>query len=495
MPQLSRLTSNIDISSLMPVEGATSTLILENELRIVNWGQKYKRAPRGTKGCLLSYLVGADRKLEVLQPVADFVEKLLFYPPTADTGTQVLFNSASQQSLFQVFATVAYLASNNILKRSQIQNFLTWVSTMSFLGQLSRFLQIESANVYAFKASLLRACVDGKSRSPGMHHPEALRLLLSLDRYMCSGRLGGELLHDIASSNRTDVAGLLVFHGADIDFVQNLEYPGHSLGTPLCRAVLYNAYDMAKYLISAGCDVNKRFRAVAHDCEETALTIAFQRRDFDLVTDLLNAGAKVDGDLHIEGYSIVEFVKMTSPRIYKLLQEKLGPGEIPEVLQLIQEAEKGNRPLSRFLLEHNILQEEVLERALYQAVKLGSCGAVRTLLQRGIDPDARRSRLIDGTIEDTPPILLALTVPSEVVASDLFYLLMKAGAEIDDDILMRICHSAIDNEYDNILYILGEAGFNAALFGPSILESTANDCQISRSGFFLDINTPINAYE
>ena len=442
----------------------------------------------------MSHLVGVDRKLEALQPVADFVEKrLLFLVPMADADTQVLFNSASQQSLCQMFAIVAYLASNNILDRFQISNFLIWVSAMGFLGQLSRFLQIESANVYAFRASLLRASVS-LSPSQTRQHPEALHILLSLDHRICSGRLGGELLHEIASSNKTDDARLLVFHGANIDFVQNLKHSGHSLGTPLCRAILFSAHNMAKYLISAGCDINKRFRTMTHDGDETALAIAIQRENFDLVTALLNAGAKVDSDLRIEGYSIVEFVKMRSPRMYRLLQEKLGPGEIPEVIQLIQEAEKGNRPLSRFLLEHNILHEEVLERALCQAVKLGSRGTVRTLLQRGIDPDARRSRLIDGTIEDAPPILLALTASSDDVALDLFYLLIKAGAEIDDDILVRICCSAIDNEYDNIPYILAEEGYNVALFGPSFLESTAKDGKICVPGHFLDIGAPINAY-
>jgi cardiolipin-specific phospholipase len=46
---------------------------------------------------------------------------------------------------------------------------------------------------------------------------------------------------------------------------------------------------------------------------------------------------------------------------------------------------------------------------------------------------------------------------------------MKDGAGIDDDTPMRICHSAIDKGYDNILYVLGEAEFNAALFGPSTI--------------------------
>ncbi|KAF8849738.1 hypothetical protein BDZ45DRAFT_221590 [Acephala macrosclerotiorum] len=267
-----------DISSFIPVAGTTSTLILENGLRTMNWSQKYKRTPRGTKGWLLSHLVGVDRKLEALQLVADFVEKLLLYfPATADMDTQILFNGASQQSLCQMFAIVAYLASNNILKNSQMQNFLIRVSNMGFLGQLSRFLQMESANVRAFRASLLRASAN-TTPFQTIQHRDALRFLLSLDHRICSGRLGGELLHKIASSNNTEDARLLIFHGADIDFVQDLKYPSHSLGTPLCRAILSNAYDMAKYLISAGCDVNKRFRVKAHDGEETALTIAIQKQ-------------------------------------------------------------------------------------------------------------------------------------------------------------------------------------------------------------------------
>ncbi|KAE8446566.1 hypothetical protein EG329_011898 [Mollisiaceae sp. DMI_Dod_QoI] len=479
-----------DISSCLPVARATSTLVFENELRTVNWDQTCKRVPRGTKGWLFSHLVDVDPKLEVLQPVADVLEILLrIRKSIAVEDYQVPLNSTSQQSLDQMFATAAYLRSNNIVDDVHLKDFLIWLCDMGLLGQLLRFLQMESANVYAFRASLLRA-----SSWTWQSCQEAFRALLSLDYRICSGRLGGDLLHTIVASNRTDDAELLVSHGADINTVQDIQYPGYGLGTPLCRAICFSAHNTAKYLISAGCDVNKRFKSVGSDSEETALTIAIRKENISIVTDLLNSGAKFDSDLRIQGYSILEFVKIMSPKIYKLLQQKLGPGEIPEVFQLIQEAEKGNRPLSRFLLEHKILNEEVLEQALCQAFKLGNCGAVRTLLKRGIDPNVRRYRLIDDAIEDTPPILLVIVASGGYVDSDLFYLLMKAGAEIDDNTLMRICHSAIDQKYDNIGYMLAEAGYNASLFGPSILESIASDGQIYRSGFFLDIGAPINAY-
>ena len=448
---------------------------------------------QGTEGWLLAHLVGVDRRLDSLQPVVNFVEKLL-HERKADIYNHQnlsLFDSASQNLLFQMFAIVAYLASNNILNISHMKIFLKWVSDMGFLGQLSRFLQMKSANMYAFRASLLRASIPFRNT----HHPEVFHHILSLDQRLCLGPLGGELLHEIASTDNTDAAGLLVFHGADIDFIRNLNTPKYGLGTPLCRAILCHTYNMAKYFISAGCDVNKRSRAVGHDGEETPLTIALKRREFRLVPDLLNAGAKVYTDLRIDGYSILEFVKVDSPpMIYKLLQEKLGPGEIPEVLQLIHEAEKGNRPLSRFLLAHNILHGEVLERALCQAVKLGSLGAVRTLLQRGVDPDARLSRLIDKTIENTPPILLAVTTTNYKAATDIFYLLVKAGAQIDDDILMQICRLPVHKRHYNMLYILAEEGYNKALFGPSALECMAKSCEIYLCGIWLDVGTPINVY-
>lgn len=129
----------------------------------MNWGQKYKRVPQGTEGWLLAHLVGVDRKLDSLQPVVDFVEKLLLHERMADIynhQNQALFDSASQNLLFQMFAIVAYLASNNILNISHMKTFLRWVSDMGFLGRLSRFVQMKSANMYAFRASLLRASIS-----------------------------------------------------------------------------------------------------------------------------------------------------------------------------------------------------------------------------------------------------------------------------------------------------------------------------------------------
>jgi ankyrin repeat protein len=443
-------------------------------------------------------LVGLDPKLAALKPIADYLEPCYLescFPHVWNESrlqTETPEPAMSQNSLCQMFIIVAYLASNNILERTELRRFLEMVSTNGYLGQLSLFLQIDSANVRAFRASILRVCFTGL-RSLSLS--EIAHIVLSLDRRACSGRLGGELLHLTASTHgSTDAAKLLVSCGADIDFVQDLGIVGLGLGTPLCRAILSRSTQLINYLVSAGCRINERFCNVTGDGEETALTIAIREGDLFAIQILLDSGANFDPHMLVKGYSIMEYAKMHLPQLFKLLRESSWQGEFPEILQLIHKAEKGNRTLSQFLLERNILQEQDLERALCQAVKLGSCGAVRTLLQRGVDPNARKSRLIDNASEDNLPIILALSAHDNDIAADLFYLLMKAGADINDDILMRICRSAIDRENSSTLLMLGKAGYNAVLFGPLALEFEAGFGSLATCGFFLDIGAPINAY-
>lgn len=98
-------------------------------------------------------------------------------------------------------------------------------------------------------------------------------------------------------------------------------------------------------------------------------------------------------------------------------------------------------------------------------------GAVRTLLHRGIDPDARRSRLVHNTIgganvlEDSLPILLAAPCSNAMIAEDLVYFLTKAGADLNDDVLAKMCRLADFQGSDHMLWVLAEAGLNAALGG------------------------------
>jgi ankyrin repeat protein len=134
----------------------------------------------------------------------------------------------------------------------------------------------------------------------------------------------------------------------------------------------------------------------------------------------------------------------------------------------------------------------------YQNAKRGS---VRTLLHRGVDPDARQYQLVHNTIggtnvlEDNLPILLAAACSDGDIVNDLFYLLWKAGANLDDDVLTKIYRIALAKDNYCVLWAPAEVGLNATLLGPAILEGIAlNHGSIYSTGYFLDKGAPINVY-
>ncbi|KAH8794287.1 ankyrin repeat-containing domain protein [Hyaloscypha sp. PMI_1271] len=439
-------------------------------------------------------------QLAALKPAAYFIEQVLWALSPGCGDPDGDFDSFSQQSLHQIFSIIAYLASNSMLRHDQMLRFLKWVFRSGLENQLSFIMHASSTSLRACIEAVLEEVMKLWIEFPlGVQH--ILNLFISADNLDLLNRLGGKLLHFAARNSNLDAAKLLVAYGADVNFVGPLSLGPSKLGTPLCAAILSANITMVQYLISAGSDINKQFGAKSSQKVETALTIAIGGAKFNAAKILLDSGAEVNMDLKIEGHNILEFAKAKLPKIYPVLLERLGPEHTPQVYQMIDAAEKGNRALSRFLLKHNIVQEEILEHALCHAIRMQNVGAVRTLLHRGIDPDARRSRLVHNAItgpnalEDNLPIFLAAACSDEDISDDIMYLLWKAGANLNDDILTRMCRLAAVEDQPERLWILAELGLNPALLGPSVLEYIALGAGgIYTSGSFLDKGTPINLY-
>ncbi|RDW57744.1 hypothetical protein BP5796_12545 [Coleophoma crateriformis] len=293
---------------------------------------------------------------------------------------------------------------------------------------------------------------------------------------------------------------LLLSRGADINFVITLSRDVNKTGTPLCNAILARNFLLVQYFIGAGADINLRFKVRSSEDEMTALTMAIQIKQFDIAKVLLDAVAEVDIYVKIEGSNILELAKSRLPKIYPELLKKLTLENAKQLYELINAAEKGNRILSQFLLKNNYFQEEILEHALCHAIRLASVGAVRTLLQRGIDPNARRSQQVhctfgdDHTLEHDPPIIVASFCFNFVVADDLVHLLVKAGADLNDNTQMKFCEASIQHDNTALILNFAEAGLQTSLFGPTALEWAGLRGYISESGFLLDQGTPINNY-
>jgi ankyrin repeat protein len=451
-------------------------------------------------GWLSWHLIALDPKLAALKLAAYFIERVIWALPPGRGDPDGKFDAFSQQSLHQIFSIIAYLASDNMLRRYQMRRFLEWVFRSGLENQLSFIMHASSTSLRACIEAILEEVMKLWKIFPlGVQH--ILNLYISADNLDLLKRLGGKLLHSAAQFTNLDAAKLLVAYGADVNFVRPISLDPSKLGTPLCAAILSTNITMVHYLISAGSDINKQFGAKSSQKVETALTIAIGNAKFNAAKILLDSGAEVNMDLKIEGHNILEFAKAKLPIIYPVLLERLGTEHIPQVYQMIDAAEKGNRALSRFLLKHNIVQKEILEHALCHAIRMQNVGAVRTLLHRGIDPDARRSRLIHNAttgpnvLEDNLPILLATACSDGEISHDIMYLLWKAGANLNDDILTRMRRLAAVADQPERLWVLAELGLNSALFGPSMLEYSALAAGgIYRSGYFLDKGTPINLY-
>ncbi|KAL6411399.1 hypothetical protein AUP68_05106 [Ilyonectria robusta] len=466
---------------------------------------------------VLSKLIDADWKLSVLEPVAELVEDIFGRTDSRQSLDSRRSNSVritGGRTLFQVFSIVAYLISNNFPGSAKTTSFIEWVVGNGYLFQLSKFLQTAPADTLAFGSTLLRdickfPAVPGLERFVGSG--EFLSLVAN-HRLDLSGLMGTKLLHRAIEWDCLELARQLVSYGVDVNAGEC-----SSMGmaeTPLARAALYRKGTMVKFLIRAGADVNKSF---SHGgSEATALALAIQRCDHDIVKILLDEGAHFNADQVISGFSPLGLAWGKSSPIYSMLCEKLLLSDEGDASELIDAATKGNRELGHILLQRGTVQVVDLERALCEAVKLGKVGAVGTFLRRGVDPDARLARLLQNSdkasdgVEGKRPIILAANCVNYEDAPDLIYLLIKAGAKVDDETAREIYLEAnkpksVRMQRDlqrrsthcisyRILALLHDSGYNAAWVGPSLLVSAAASGRISDCGKLLEMGTPINEY-
>ncbi|KAK2730108.1 ankyrin repeat protein [Colletotrichum kahawae] len=172
----------------------------------------------------------------------------------------------------------------------------------------------------------------------------------------------------------------------------------------------------------------------------------------------------------------------------------------PPVIDALRAAQEGNQELSKFLLKHNSFQEEALEYVLRKAVETSNMFAVRTLLQRGVNPNAPNQHLGhqtfggDDQLDDIAPIQFALSTDKY----EIFYLLRKAGAEVNaeqlEDMISLLSSQAFNDRCHSILMSLMISGHDVSKIGPSALEAAAKGQRLLTCGMFLELGAPINTY-
>lgn len=264
------------------------------------------------------------------------------------------------------------------------------------------------------------------------------------------------------------------------------------------------------------------------------MTWAFLKSQFEAVRILVGAGAKMhmqdcfDHEFQHnleDSLTLYETVKKTVK--YALDQETV---EIASLLCIVAAAGRGNSCLSKLPLDHGVFKAEKLEQALCVAICSARHGAVRTLLARGVDPEAREWRALyakqkimdlkdpqQDDIEVESPLLLAMLKFERLRTDDMFgrlrerdenhkrvanilYLLRRAGARLEYDTWRRYLEQT-DSEREEgtapVSIALATIGFDINIVGPAALECIASKNEpdaIVECGLLLDLGSPIDEY-
>lgn len=470
-------------------------------------------------GWVLSKLVDANSKLATLETMAELVDDLIQSQTrtklqtflSGDCGPcDAAISAASVHFHEKLLPVIAFMISNNHYDDLEIMSFLNWVIQNGLMTQLSKLLETAPIDALAFRSALLNAICT--FRPPLSGSTEIVRSseflgLVSSHRHYLQGPLGTRLLFLSIEVDCLELTRLLVSHGVDINRIVLRSYT-HT--APVAFAARTGNEHTINYLISTGADINKRCSIEGCNCNHrTALFEAVEFDHFHIVKLLLEKGAHFNGDETADDRNIFQLAWNRNQAIYSILRERIPLIDKPDVFELIDAAEMGNHEVSSLLLKHGIVHTEIMERALHGAIKAGKVNAVGTLLRRGVDPNARLAHpLWDSTTESycnasdfiSPIRLLLHEYENADQVPDLLYLLIKAGAEVDEETAQELRDGRVDCFAEDpstalhILSVLLQSDGNAAWVRPALLVCWAGTGHIFSCGELLDTGTAINGY-
>ena len=230
-------------------------------------------------------------------------------------------------------------------------------------------------------------------------------------------------LHWAAQKNSTDVAKLLLEHGADLGAISNREY-----SVPLLIAAYRNSLDVAKLLLDRGADVD-----AADRYEKTALHIAVQRNFPDLAKLLLDRGADVDAADRYEKTALHIAGERNFPDLAKLLLDRgadvnaitTDHGWTPLLLAAIN----NSLDVAKLLIDRGAdvdAKDDSGAKPLYVAAQSSALDVAKLLIDRGADVDAKND------FGATPLYVAAeFNAASEFDALGVAKLLIDHGADVN----------------------------------------------------------------
>ncbi|KAK4034669.1 ankyrin repeat-containing domain protein [Parachaetomium inaequale] len=402
------------------------------------------------------------------------------------------FQSASS-TLPWLFSVAAYLASNNGLTASQMDNLLKWIIDQGHAESLAVFMKIQAPTIHAFAKVLIESAIRIKNvqllntlLKCGVKLDSKLygiavigdvdltkRVLFEADPTCFEKEKGVDMFHHFIQKQHFDLAQFLLDKGVSPD-AQSVYS-----GTALCRAVERGDIAAIEFLLEAGADVNGLDTRRYGVCT-TPLGYAVFKKNAEVVVLLLNHGADVGA--RIEGKSTIAWAALSCRSICELLKERLEPAAVGFLLgDLVDAANRGHDTLVAYIAQQSKGgRTPQLEKALEQSIQGKHLNAAITLLEYGVSPD--------GSTLSTSPLLTALKQgPKHRVFAEL---LLKHNADITrpglldelasrgpSDLLEAVLASGIDAEHRmNALVTAAGAG------------NIASAAILIRSG--LDVDTP-----
>ncbi|MCJ1349843.1 hypothetical protein MMC31_008085, partial [Peltigera leucophlebia] len=254
------------------------------------------------------------------------------------------------------------------------------------------------------------------------------------------------------------IAQILLKNGADINISPSEECPG----TALQLASKNGHAEIVQVLLKAGANIDAK-----HRDSKSALSHAVRNDNIELVCILVAAGANVD-ICYVNRMPIMKYSALySSDEVHQLLSSGCGENHFSiSCAGICKVATEGIQVLSKYLTEKGegfiYLAEEVLQYALYRAVKFEEHQAVLTLLGIGVDPNAEMAICWGGR---TTPLSTAV----EVCNIESVKTLLQAGADVTAPGVLR---AAINEESTEILQFMLEMGADVASNGKALLAAT-----------------------
>jgi len=255
--------------------------------------------------------------------------------------------------------------------------------------------------------------------------------------------IGFSPLHEAVIHNYPDMVSLLIEKGADVDIQVN---KGNDLdatkgASSLHLTVLYNRFEILPILFD-----NKVFTARRNDDGYTAVMLAIEENNIEMLEELLTAGASVDND--------IEFI---TP-----LEQALQKDDVAIAARLLDSGAEINRVNKKN------------ETPIILALEDNKNNFVKLFLEKGASTDA-----VEGGIN---PLQLALELSNEFAVD----LLMLAGADPNapDRKGRTPLFVAAENENLSLAEMLIKHGANAS-FVSSTWKETPVQMMIDKKNIFM----------